>query len=51
VTRVSTATYGADKDLAPRPVHSTLRLDKISAAGFRPEAAAPALERYLAAPG
>ncbi len=51
VTRVSTATYGADKDLAPRPVHSTLRLDKISAAGFRPEAATPALERYLAAPG
>ena len=49
VTRVSTTAYGAGKDLAPRPVHSTLRLDKISATGFRPEAAASALERYLAA--
>ena len=51
MTRVSTATYGAGKDLAPRPVHRMLRLDKISATGFRPEAAAPALERYLSAPG
>ena len=48
VTRVSTAAYAAGKDLAPRPRHSTLRLDKITATGFRPEEAAPALERYLA---
>jgi dTDP-4-dehydrorhamnose reductase len=51
VTRVSTATYAEGKDLAPRPVHSTLRLDKITAAGFRPEEAGPALRRYLAGPG
>ncbi|HLL63510.1 MAG TPA: bifunctional dTDP-4-dehydrorhamnose 3,5-epimerase family protein/NAD(P)-dependent oxidoreductase [Propionibacteriaceae bacterium] len=50
VARVSTATYAEGKDLAPRPVHSTLALDKITAAGFRPEEAGPALQRYLAAP-
>ena len=48
VTRVSTAAYGEGKQLAPRPVHSTLRLDKISATGFAPEASTPALQRYLA---
>jgi dTDP-4-dehydrorhamnose 3,5-epimerase len=51
VIRVSTAAYADGKDLAPRPVHSTLALDKITAAGFRPEEAGPALRRYLAAPG
>ncbi len=50
VNRVSTAVYAEGRVLAPRPMHSTLRLDKISAAGFRPEEAAPALERYLATP-
>jgi dTDP-4-dehydrorhamnose 3,5-epimerase/reductase len=49
VTPVSTTAYAAGKDLAPRPAHSTLRLDKISAAGFQPEEAAPALQRYLTA--
>ena len=49
MTRVSTAAYAAGKDLAPRPVHSTLRLDKITATGFRPEEASPTLQRYLAA--
>ena len=51
VIRVSTATYAEGKDLAPRPVHSTLALDKITGAGFQPEEAAPALQRYLADPG
>ncbi len=49
VTRVSTAAYAAGKGLAPRPAHSTLRLDKITATGFRPEEASPTLQRYLAA--
>lgn len=51
ITRVSTAAYAEGKQLAPRPMHSTLRLDKISAAGFAPEASTPALQRYLAAAG
>ena len=49
VRRVSTADYGEGKQLAPRPVHSLLGLDKISATGFTPEDADAALERYVAA--
>lgn len=36
VTPVSTETYAAGKDLAPRPQHSTLDLTKIKATGFTP---------------
>ncbi|WP_168582225.1 sugar nucleotide-binding protein [Gephyromycinifex aptenodytis] len=38
VRRVSTQEYGLGKDMAPRPVHSALNLDKIRAAGFCPPA-------------
>ncbi len=48
VTRVSTAAYAEGRQLAPRPVHSTLNLAKVSAAGYAPEASTPALQRYLA---
>ena len=51
VTPVSTAEYGAGKSLAPRPTHSTLELDKITATGFTSEDAAAALARYLSATG
>jgi dTDP-4-dehydrorhamnose reductase len=48
VARVSTETYAAGKQLAPRPRHSLLDLSKITATGFEPEDAMHALERYLA---
>jgi dTDP-4-dehydrorhamnose reductase/dTDP-4-dehydrorhamnose 3,5-epimerase len=48
VTSVTTAEYGAGKALAPRPVHSALRLDKITATGFRVRDAAAELQAYLA---
>ena len=47
VTPVSTAAYGAGKELAPRPQHSTLDLGRLEATGFVPEAAGEALRRYL----
>ena len=36
VIPTTTAEYGAGKQLAPRPVHSALALDRITAAGFAP---------------
>ncbi|MDO5697703.1 MAG: bifunctional dTDP-4-dehydrorhamnose 3,5-epimerase family protein/NAD(P)-dependent oxidoreductase [Dermatophilus congolensis] len=47
VTRVSAAEYAAGKAMAPRPQHSTLTLDKLTAAGFTPAAARTRLEQYL----
>ena len=47
VQRVSTEDYGAGKALAPRPRHSTLSLDRITATGFQPTDAAEALKGYL----
>ena len=47
VTPVSTETYGAGKQLAPRPEHSRFDLARLRATGFVPEKAAVALERYL----
>ncbi|MGA4670193.1 sugar nucleotide-binding protein [Propionibacteriaceae bacterium Y1923] len=48
VTPVSTETYAQGKDLAPRPRHSALSLDKITATGFTPAAADERLVAYLA---
>ena len=48
VTPVSTETYGAGKQLAPRPQHSSFDLARLRATGFVPEEASVALERYLA---
>ncbi len=48
VTGVSTEVYGAGKDLAARPRHSTLDLTRLEATGFVPEDAAEAVRRYLA---
>jgi len=47
VRRISTAEYGEGKSLAPRPRHSMLSLDKLTATGFEPADAVPALEQYL----
>jgi dTDP-4-dehydrorhamnose 3,5-epimerase len=47
ITGVSTEQYAAGKDLAPRPRHSMLKLDKIIATGFQPADAVTELERYL----
>jgi dTDP-4-dehydrorhamnose 3,5-epimerase/reductase len=47
VRRVSTEAYGAGKELAPRPRHSALTLDKIIAAGFRPRSGPERLQEYL----
>jgi len=49
VTPVSTATYGEGKDLAPRPQHSTLALDKIRSTGFEPAPVVDQLSAYLRA--
>jgi dTDP-4-dehydrorhamnose reductase len=49
VTAVSTAEYGAGRNLAPRPRYSTLALDKIRATGFEPTPAPDQLRAYLAA--
>ena len=51
VTGVSTEEYfsAATGPVAPRPLNSVLDLSKLEAAGFRPETAREALERYLAA--
>lgn len=48
ITPCTTEEYGAGKQLAPRPLTSTLDLAKIRATGFEPEAALEALDRYLA---
>ena len=48
VTPQSTAGYAAGKDVAPRPMHSTLALDRIKATGFVPPATEDALATYLA---
>jgi dTDP-4-dehydrorhamnose reductase/dTDP-4-dehydrorhamnose 3,5-epimerase len=51
VQSVTTAEYGVGKTLAPRPMHSTLALDKITATGFQPVAAREDLQAYLSALG
>ncbi|MBS3182048.1 sugar nucleotide-binding protein [Leucobacter manosquensis] len=48
VSGVSTADYFAGKEAAPRPLRSTLSLDKITATGFAPRDAETALVAYLA---
>ena len=48
VARVTTSEYGAGKSLAPRPRHSVLALDKITATGFQPVDAGVSLRAYLA---
>lgn len=47
VTGVSTEEYFKGKGAAPRPLNSTLNLDKIKAAGFTPAPAAQRLREYL----
>lgn len=47
VTPVSTETYAAGKELAPRPRNSVLDLTKIKSTGFDPVDGAEALQRYL----
>ena len=49
VTTVTTAEYGAGKDLAPRPRHSALVLDKIRSTGFEPAPVLDQLADYLRA--
>ena len=51
VTATTTAEYGAGKALAPRPTHSALNLDKISATGFVPVPASERLAAYVASLG
>jgi dTDP-4-dehydrorhamnose 3,5-epimerase len=48
VRRVSTSAYAAGKQLAPRPRHSLLALDKITGTGFEPRDARRLLTDYLA---
>jgi dTDP-4-dehydrorhamnose 3,5-epimerase/reductase len=48
IANVTTEEYGSGKNLAPRPRHSLLNLDKLVATGFRPSDAAVELEGYLA---
>lgn len=47
VSATDTATYGAGKELSPRPVHSTLDLSRIESTGFVPQDAREALKAYL----
>ncbi len=49
VTPVTAAEYGAGKNLAPRPQHSALVLDKLRATGFEPALVADSLSAYLRA--
>lgn len=49
VTEVTSAEYAAGKNVAPRPHHSVLSLEKLAATGFVSEDAAEALQRYLTA--
>ena len=51
VSETSTGAYAAGKQLAPRPRHSTLDLEKITATGFRPVDGLEALRHYLSALG
>lgn len=48
VTGVSTEAYFAGKDASPRPQHSTLNLEKLSASGFHIQSARKRLGEYLA---
>ena len=48
VTPITTEEYFAGKDVAPRPLDSTLDLSKIEGAGFRPSDADERLASYLA---
>lgn len=47
VSTVTTQEYAAGKDLAPRPLHSTLSLDKLAATGFISTDADDALVTYV----
>ncbi|MSS44844.1 sugar nucleotide-binding protein [Cutibacterium sp. WCA-380-WT-3A] len=47
VIPTSTAEWGKDKNLAPRPTYSTLDLSRIEAAGFTPQDATVRLREYL----
>jgi dTDP-4-dehydrorhamnose reductase len=47
VRRVSTQEYGVGKAMAPRPEHSVLALDKLTATGFVPTDAGEVLKQYL----
>jgi dTDP-4-dehydrorhamnose reductase len=49
VSGATTAAYAAGRDMAPRPRHSTLSLDKITATGFQPAEALEVLQPYVAA--
>lgn len=51
VARVSTAEYSHGRQLAPRPTHSALSLDRIRATGFHPPLADDRLVQYLRARG
>lgn len=48
VSTVTTEEYAAGKDLSPRPLHSTLALDKLAGTGFVSTDADEALAAYLA---
>ncbi|TNM36239.1 sugar nucleotide-binding protein [Nocardioides albidus] len=48
VGTVTTEEYAAGKDLSPRPLHSTLALDKLASTGFVSTDADEALAAYLA---
>jgi dTDP-4-dehydrorhamnose 3,5-epimerase len=48
VTSTTTVDFAAGKVVAPRPTHSALSLDKITAAGYRPPDAGALLAEYLA---
>jgi len=47
VTPVSTEEYAVGKQMAPRPLHSTLDLTKLESTGFRPTPVAEALAAYV----
>lgn len=47
VTPVSTQEYYAGRTMSPRPVHSTLDLSRLEAAGFTPPPASTRLREYL----
>ncbi len=48
VSTTTTAEYAAGKQLSPRPLHSTLALDKLAATGFASTDADQALADYVA---
>jgi dTDP-4-dehydrorhamnose 3,5-epimerase len=49
VSGTTTDAYAAGRDMAPRPRHSTLSLDKITTTGFQPVEGLEALRRYVSA--